>query len=264
VASWDNLRMLRVMSFNILCANCGEGVNAWEHRKSLVLERILAFTPDLLGLQECRADGQAQYLIENLPGYTFFGTPRGGEGTTALEMAPLMVREERFDLLASSCFWLSERSDEPGSLSWGALFPRTVSWARLRVKDTRQELLFVNTHFDLVPASRWPSAELLRTWLCANIAGSSVILTGDFNANKRSRVYETLTSGGLLADAWRQANPGSRDKATFHGFGNPKARSCIDWVLISSGLQAVSASVDTFLQIGRYPSDHYPLRVEIE
>ena len=45
--------MLRVMSFNILCANCGEGVNAWEHRKSLVLERILAFTPDLLGLQEC-------------------------------------------------------------------------------------------------------------------------------------------------------------------------------------------------------------------
>jgi endonuclease/exonuclease/phosphatase family metal-dependent hydrolase len=100
--------------------------------------------------------------------------------------------------------------------------------------------------------------------LCANIAGSSVILTGDFNANKRSRVYETLTSGGLLADAWRQANPGSRNRATFHGFGNPKARSCIDWVLISSGLQAVSASVDTFLQIGRYPSDHYPLRVEIE
>jgi len=256
--------MLRVMSFNILCANCGEGVNAWEHRKSLVLERILAFTPDLLGLQECRADGQAQYLIENLPGYTFFGTPHDGEGTTALEMAPLMVRNERFDLLASSCFWLSERPNEPGSCSWGALFPRTVSWARLRVKDNGQELLFVNTHFDLVPASRWHSAELLRTWLQANHGGSSVILTGDFNANKRSRVYETLTSGGLLADAWRQANPGSRDKATFHGFGNPKARSCIDWVLISSGLQAVSASVDTFLQIGRYPSDHYPLRVEIE
>ena len=252
------------MSFNIRCANCDDGVNVWEQRKNLVLDRILAYAPNLLGLQECRGDGQAQYLIKNLPEYFFFGMPRGGESKTALEMAPLMLRKECFELLDYGNFWLSEEPDEPGSLSWGALFPRTVSWARLRVKDTRQELLFVNTHFDLVPASRWHSAELLRTWLCANIAGSSVILTGDFNANKRSRVYETLTSGGLLADAWRQANPGSRDKATFHGFGNPKARSCIDWVLISSGLQAVSASVDTFLQIGRYPSDHYPLRVEIE
>ncbi len=256
--------MLRVMSFNIRCANCDNGIHAWEQRKNLVIGRIQAFAPDLLGLQECRGDGQAQYLSENLPEYTIFGVPRGGDGTTVLEMAPLMLRKGRFELLDSGDFWLSEQPDEPGSRSWGAQFPRTVSWVRLRLKATGQELLFTNTHFDLVPNARQHSAELLRSWLQANAAGGSVILTGDFNASKHSPVYETLTRDGLLTDAWRQANPNGRDRATFHGFGNPKARACIDWVLISPDLQAVSASVDTYTQAGRYPSDHYPLRVEIE
>jgi endonuclease/exonuclease/phosphatase family metal-dependent hydrolase len=256
--------MLRIMSFNIRCANCDDGMHSWEQRKTLVLDRIQAYAPDLLGLQECRGDGQAQYLIKNLPEYIFFGMPRGGESKTALEMAPLMLRKECFELLDGGDFWLSEEPDEPGSLSWGSQFPRTVSWARLRVKDNGRELLFANTHFDLVPAARRHSAEMLRTWLQANIAGGSVILTGDFNANKRSRVYETLKSGGWLTDAWRQANPGAREKATFHGFGNPTARFYIDWVLVSPSLHVLSASVDTFTQSGCYPSDHYPLRVEIE
>lgn len=256
--------MLRVMSFNILCANCGDGPTAWEQRKSLVLERILAFEPDVLGLQECRADGQAQYLIDNLPGYAFFGVPRGGEGVTSLEMAPLMLRNERFALLQCGCFWLSEQPDEPGSRSWGAQFPRTVTWVRLRQEATGQELLFANTHFDLSPNARRHSAELLRTWLQAKAGSASVILTGDFNASKRSRVYETLTSDSLLVDTWRQANPGARDQATFHGFGSPQARAYIDWVLISPNLRVVSASVDTSTPSGRYPSDHYPLRVEIK
>ncbi len=256
--------MLRIMSFNIRCANCDDGVNVWEQRKNLVLDRILAYAPNLLGLQECRGDGQAQYLIKNLPEYFFFGMPRGGESKTALEMAPLMLRKECFELLDYGNFWLSEEPDEPGSLSWGCQFPRTVSWARLRRKATRQELLFANTHFDLVPAARRHSAEILRDWLQANSTGSLVILTGDFNANKRSRVYQTLTGASWLTDAWRRANSGARDQATFHGFGNPRDRACIDWVLVSPSLHVLSASVDTFTQAGRYPSDHYPLRVEIE
>jgi endonuclease/exonuclease/phosphatase family metal-dependent hydrolase len=105
---------------------------------------------------------------------------------------------------------------------------------------------------------------MLHSWLQANSTGSLVILTGDFNASKRSRVYKMLTQDGQLLDTWRQANPGARNKATLHGFGNPKARACIDWVLVSPSLHVLSASVDTFTQAGCYPSDHYPLRVEIE
>jgi endonuclease/exonuclease/phosphatase family metal-dependent hydrolase len=59
-------------------------------------------------------------------------------------------------------------------------------------------------------------------------------------------------------------NAGARDKATFHGFGNPRARVCIDWVLISPDLRALSTTVEAFTQASFYPSDHYPLRVEIE
>jgi endonuclease/exonuclease/phosphatase family metal-dependent hydrolase len=105
---------------------------------------------------------------------------------------------------------------------------------------------------------------MLRDWLQANSTDSLVILTGDFNANKHSRVYQTLTGASWLTDAWCRVNPGARDKATFHGFGNLTARACIDWVLVSPSLHVLSASVDTFTLAGRYPSDHYPLRVEIE
>jgi hypothetical protein len=50
----------------------------------LVVARIRALDPDLIGLQECREDEQAAYLRAALPDYEFVGVPRGGSRTTAL------------------------------------------------------------------------------------------------------------------------------------------------------------------------------------
>ena len=50
---------ITVVSFNIRYGSADDGPHRWEQRRELVIERIRAADPDLLGLQECRDDEQA-------------------------------------------------------------------------------------------------------------------------------------------------------------------------------------------------------------
>ncbi len=58
--------MITLMSFNIRTRSANDGENDWQNRRRFVLERIRASSPDLLGLQECRNDAQANFLKRNL------------------------------------------------------------------------------------------------------------------------------------------------------------------------------------------------------
>ena len=163
--------MIKVMSFNIRYATADDGENNWENRRQLVIDRIRAFDPDLLGLQECRADSQKEFVKKALPNYTFVGQRRGGTGDTSHEMAPLLYKQASFDELDRGIFWLSETPEVPGSVSWDSTFPRTITWTRLRLRhkpDT--ELYFLNTHFDYAHRALEPSANFLRTWIMKNCA----------------------------------------------------------------------------------------------
>jgi endonuclease/exonuclease/phosphatase family metal-dependent hydrolase len=251
--------MLKVMTFNIRYAQADDGLNRWERRRALVIDRIRAFDPDLLGLQECRDDEQAEYVRAHLPDYHFIGQPRGGDGPTALEMAPLLARKDTFDVTRQGCFWLSETPDIPGSRSWDSLFPRTAIWAELTHRATGRELAFLNTHFDLMPEAIVASARLVRQWAERTAARLPLVVCGDFNAGKESAAYALLTDGPPLADAWRQANAAGDDDTSFHAFGQADPPTAIDWILISRPLQATEAAIDRAHRGELYPSDHYPL-----
>ena len=56
--------------------------------------------------------------------------------------------EDRFILLDSGCFWLSETPDKP-SVGWDAKYPRICSWAQLQDRNTGNTLYFLNTHFEV-------------------------------------------------------------------------------------------------------------------
>ncbi|MCI0477813.1 MAG: endonuclease/exonuclease/phosphatase family protein, partial [Anaerolineales bacterium] len=60
-----------MMSFNIRCGTANDGENRWARRKELAIRRIQTFNPDLLGLQECRDDEQAEFVKNNLRDYDF-------------------------------------------------------------------------------------------------------------------------------------------------------------------------------------------------
>jgi endonuclease/exonuclease/phosphatase family metal-dependent hydrolase len=252
------------MSFNIRCANCDDGENNWENRKSLVLTRIQAFQPDLLGVQECRDDAQAAFLKNNLKKYQFYGVRRGGGGDTALEMAPILVRKSSFQILQSGHFWLSETPEIPGSKSWGSVFARTATWVQLLHQPSGKTLVFLNTHFDYQPNAIEGAANLLKLWVARTVQHCPVIVTGDFNADKNSSAYQCLMEDGKIFDVHRQVRPDGEDEPTFHGYGQPAELSPIDWMLASDHFEVVSALVDTFHEGNRYPSDHYPILAELK
>jgi len=255
--------MIRVMSFNIRCANCDDGENNWENRKSMVLARLQAFQPDLLGVQECRDDTQAKFLKNNLKEYQFYGVRRGGGGETALEMAPILFRKSSFQVIQSGYFWLSETPEIPGSKSWDSVFARTATWVQLLHQASGRTLVFLNTHFDYQPIAILGAASQLRQWVERTVQQYPLILTGDFNADKNSSAYQHLSGDGLLFDVHRQVRPDGLDEPTFHGFGNPAFFSPIDWILTSQHLEVLSASVDTHHEGNRFPSDHYPILADL-
>ena len=257
--------MIKVMSFNIRYGLADDGENHWNNRRSLALARIHAFAPDLLGLQECRDDAQADFIRGGLPDYHFLGIHREGPGDTALEMAPLLFRRSAFSLLDTGYFWLSETPEIPGSRSWDSAYSRTVTWARLACRSTGTELTYVNTHFDYEPAAIDGDAQCLRQWLDQLGPRTPLIVTGDFNADKDSSAYRLLTGERGLIDAFRQVPLGEeQDEATFHAFGRPEEMAPIDWILVSDHFHVLDARIDRTQAGNLFPSDHYPITAVLD
>lgn len=200
----DSTRItLRIMSFNLRYGTVGDGENAWEFRRQLVRDTILAFSPDVLGTQECLAF-QAEFLQGQFPDYGFVGAGRD-DGDRAGEMCAIFFRRDRYDPLASGHFWLSETPDRPGSKSWDSALPRMVSWVKLRAKgDTSLTFCIFNTHFDhRGRTARRESARLLRRQALAIAQGSPLIFTGDFNAPANLQAkgpYRELISSATPSD----------------------------------------------------------------
>jgi endonuclease/exonuclease/phosphatase family metal-dependent hydrolase len=262
--------MINIMSFNIRTASANDGSNCWDNRKQMVIERVRAFSPDLLGVQECRNDAQAEFMKSSLPDYAFVGFERGGDGETAIEMAPLLIKRSAFEIQDMGCLWLGETPEQPGSSSWGSAFPRTVAWVKLTAKRGR-ELYFFNTHFDYASLEvQVQSARLLSKRIACLENHPPVILCGDFNIGKDSEPYHTLVGGDAagsakLQDCYRQANPAPwGNEGTFHDFGALKTPSALDWMLASAHFHPVEADIDKFQQGDSYPSDHYPLTCRCE
>lgn len=253
--------LLKVMSFNIRTAAARDGEQAWCHRRDLVIERIRAAAPDLLGVQECRADGQERFLRRALAEFEFVGVPRQGEGDSALEMAPLLYRRDRFEEGERGHFWLSATPAVPGSRSWGADYPRTATWVRLRPRQAGElPVTFVNTHFDYAGTAREEAARCLHRWLAGEAAGGAVVVTGDFNAERDSEAHRILTADGRLRDAHQAAGVTG---GSFHDFGRLTVPEGLDWILVSGQFEVESAAVDMSRPDRVFPSDHFPVTAQL-
>lgn len=258
---------LKVMSFNIRYGAADDGDNSWKYRDHLVIETIVTFDPDLLGTQEV-LEFQAEFLKSNLKGYGFHGVGRD-DGMTRGEYSPVMYKKDRFDLVDSGFFWLSEEPDKPGSQSWDAALPRMVSWVLLADKQNEnREFVFANTHWDHRGAkARLESARLMRQISEEEVLNQSVplIICGDFNTTEERDPYKALVlgegySGIPLIDTYRVIHPVKKDdEATFGGWNGKRQGRRIDWILHSSDFKTLNAAINYTRDDGRYPSDHYPV-----
>ena len=251
------------MSFNVRTADVLDIGNEWEKRRGMVFERVRAFAPDLLGLQECHDGQQAQDVRAELADYEFIGVRRGGSRLAPLEMTPALVRMEAFEVVTQHIFWLSRTPDVPGSTSWASAYVRTAALLHLRERSSGRELAWIHTHFDFTPFAVHQSARLLRRELESLPEGLPVVVTGDFNATKIGSAYRTLLgarSARPLFDAYRVANPKDRWQGSYHAYGKilPIAQA-FDWILVSGEFRVLGAGIDRSQTGGRFPSDHFPI-----
>jgi endonuclease/exonuclease/phosphatase family metal-dependent hydrolase len=254
----------RVMSFNVRLASAQDGENAWDKRRELFFETIEKFQPDLIGFQEVLAV-QYDAIAERMKDHAFSGVARD-DGRRKGEWSSIGYRKDRFTVVASGTFWLSEQPTVPGSKSWDAALTRICSWARLRETATGREFVYANTHFDhRGVVARREAARVLSEQLNPIAAGVPAILTGDFNITEDNPAYAALVRPARpewihWIDSYRALHPQRRpDEASFNGFKGTVEGSRIDFIFHTAHFTATAAAIDRSSRDGRYPSDHYPV-----
>ena len=255
---------LTVMTLNMRYDNPEDGANNWRFRRERIAELIRSEAVDLLGTQEVLAN-QFDDLQALLPGYRAVGVGRE-DGARAGEFNAVFFRSDRFELLDSGVFWLSENPETPGSKGWDGACERLATWTVLRDKSGG-ELLFINTHLDHIgEQARREGVALLLRRIETLRAGRPVILTGDFNAEPSSAVVARVVADSALRSAWDTAPIRSGSAWSFSDFGQlpEEERPLIDYVFYGGGLEVVSCSILPDTLGGGYLSDHAPVEARLK
>lgn len=255
---------LSVMTFNMRYDNPEDGQNNWRFRRERVAGVIKAQEVDVLGTQELLSN-QFNDLSGLLTGYQGVGVGRL-DGVESGEYCAVFFRKDRFTLLDSGTFWLSETPEVVGSLDWDGACERIATWVVLRDRDGR-EFFFIDTHLDHVgQVARDEGVSLLMKRIETLSGGRPVILTGDFNSEPGSSVVAHVQKDGVLRDAKAIAAQRSGTDWSFSDFGQiPEAeRPLLDYIFVSGDIEAVRYEVlpDTF--DGGYVSDHAPVMAVVK
>jgi len=256
---------LHVMSFNVRTDVLIDAHNGWMFRRGMVGDTVRRSLPDVLGTQEL-TPSQAEDLAAALPEYGFIGAGRH-DGRARGEMCGLWYRRDRLSAGRRGHFWLSNDPADPGSKSWGASYPRMVTWAQLRDAKAGRDVFVFNTHFShKSKRARKEAAELLRIAIQRIAGDAPVVVMGDFNDGEGSTAYTTLARGvgedtrGPLYDTYRAVHPTRlRGEGTRHGFQGGRGGERIDWILACDAFRPLAAEIDYTNANGRYPSDHFPV-----
>ncbi len=248
---------IRVASYNIRYNTPNDGVNAWPNRKERVKALIRYHRFDVFGVQEALR-GQLNDLAE-MTEFAFVGKGRD-DGREAGEHSAIFYRKDRFKLLQTGDFWLSETPDKPGK-GWDATCcNRICSWAKLRDERTRKSFYFFCVHFDHQGVeARRQSARLMVQKMREIAKNEPIICVGDLNSTPDTEQVQTMQT--LLNDTYRVTQmPPYGPVGTFNGFKfDAPLKDRIDYIFVSKAAQVIDYAVLTDAQDQRYPSDHQPV-----
>jgi len=256
---------LLVMSYNIRFDNPGDGQNAWPRRKAFVADQIAYYRPDLIGVQEALLH-QLSYLDSILTEYAYVGVGRD-DGAQAGEFSAILYRKDRFEIEEKGTFWLSTTPTQP-STGWDAALPRICTFVKVRARDGSRSFWHFNTHYDHVgeEARRKSGTVILEQVRRRTSEDDLVLLSGDFNARPQTDPIRVIK--GSFQDSYQLASrPQLGPDATFNGFrfGEAPVPGRIDYVFLKgTGFRVIRHGVLTDHKDQRYPSDHFPVLVELE
>ena len=249
-----------VLSQNVRNADDGENKNISD-RAPRLRRLVKDYQPDLIGTQEVTPTWIGYLEKYFADTYGMVGCSREGPDATTGEWVMILYRLDRFELLDSGDFWLSETPDRVSKVE-GAICSRSCTWARLKDKVTGKTLVFANTHLDHSNDEvREAQAKHLMEQLGSIAGDGPLILTGDFNTNPNSPVYNIPAE--TLLDARRRAL---------------EIRSTVGWTCDSYGAENPGRTIDYCFysdhsvalwhknlndRYGGYLSDHYGVFTEL-
>ncbi len=232
--------MLRIMTYNVHRCVGADG----RAEPQRIAEVIASCEPDIVALQELDVGrirtgsvDQAHAIAHRL-GMSFHFHPA------------LQVEEELYgDAILTT---LPMHLMQAGRLPGGSMFePRGALWAAVRAEEA--EIQVINTHLSLAAFERLMQVDALlgAGWLGHPNCKDPVILLGDFNTVRQSRVYRRLSA--RLRDA--QLGLHHRPRWTFPA-RMPMLR--IDHIFSSRSVDVLRVEVPRSRLI-RGASDHLPL-----
>ncbi|WP_353132191.1 endonuclease/exonuclease/phosphatase family protein [Pseudopedobacter sp.] len=261
---------LKIASYNIQYDNTVQApASEWVNRKDLFKQMVEKYDFDIIGAQEPYLS-QLNDIKSMLPGYDYIGISINGE-TTALKRhyTPIIYKKDKIEILDWGTFWFSSSSSEPGSIGWDAYSPRICTRALIKDKTTGKIFNFFNVPLDHIgTTARDMSVQMLLSLVPVASAKYHSIITGDFNLNQNSVNYNRIVSSGVLRDSYKMAQEKvNAEYGTYNDYVlNQNLGTRIDHIFLSTGLplRVKKHHIITDDFNGKYPSDHYPVMIELQ
>jgi endonuclease/exonuclease/phosphatase family metal-dependent hydrolase len=258
---------IKVMTLNVRYDNPDDSINSWPNRIPLFCRFISEEKPDILGLQEVLWH-QYEVMDSVFKEYSSVGVGRD-DGARRGEMSPVFFRKERFDLIRTITFWLSDTPEVAGSKGWGASLPRIVTWLELVDKINHEHFYFFNTHFahDSDSARIMSSIILLKE--IEKIAdGFPFIVTGDFNMLPYSTGYSILTGPNESVPVLKDSYFVSEKKPagpifTFNEFSDKPGTGRVDYIFVKNGIRVLNHSTLIAKDKEIFISDHWAVSAQV-
>ncbi|MBU0940947.1 MAG: endonuclease/exonuclease/phosphatase family protein [Bacteroidetes bacterium] len=255
-------QVVKVMTYNIRLDIASDGDNAWKNRKEFLSSQVLFFGPDVLGVQEARPNQMAD-LKEFLRDYKTIGS--GRDGGEQGEHSAIFYNVNKFKVEKVSTFWLSE-TPEKLSKGWDAAYPRICTYGLFTDLKTSKKIWIFNTHLDHVGEQAQVNGikQIQQKIKELNNRNYPVVLMGDFNVEPNSVLIKNISEDMINSNTVAKVKFGPT--GTFNGFKfNEAVTRKIDYIFISKSKQL---TVNKYAVLSdsnnlKYPSDHFPVYVEL-
>lgn len=266
----ERLRLVSYnMLFNLYDQNLDE-VNRWPQRLPRIVELIEEMQPDIIGVQELyqnQLDDLLPYINDT---FKFYSKPCG-DG----EFNGIFYRKDRFEILDSTIWYMTEGSNGPGT--------DTLTMLKLKDLKTNQVFAVFNSHLAFSKINKRESqARFIAEHVAPFAKQIPVIFTGDLNtfpnrldlvnlpAYDGDYIHRILTKDHLK-DAKETALLGhlgplstftnvSDDGVPFTGLGTPGV--FLDHIYVSKGITVLLHAVHPGTVNGHFPSDHMPVLMD--
>jgi len=253
---------IKAISYNIRYNNPEDGRNIWENRRATVSAFLNEENADFIGLQEV-VHPQLLDLVKSLDAYDYIGVGRE-DGATKGEYSPVFYKKEKYKLLQSNTFWLSET---PYNISkgWDASLERICTYGLFQNRISQKKIWVFNTHFDHRGIkARAESVDLILDKIRSlNQENYPVVVTGDFNLTPETEPIKKMQSE--LVDVQKNLPKSDPFYATSNNFNTEKNDGKrIDYIFIK-GLKILNARHPyKKTPTGGWASDHHPVVVRLE